>query len=329
MAAALAALLAYLATVLPGVRGELKRWRKLAEANPDPDRRRRILAALEEKQSNVEAVAVFATLAPLRQRAAVLQAIVALQMAIDYRDTLEEVGESENAKGDDFLSALEASWAREAKALPGYRAVAPLLRAAVDRCAEGQRQTHAAAAGDGAELQRWADDLKGAEGYRWWELAAGASSSVAAHALIAAAATPDVDTETAALIDAAYNPPIGALTVFLDDLVDREADREAGEHNYFAYYEGSAEAAKRLSSIAGDAIELVAELPQSRRHRAIIAGVIGFCVSERASRTPFAAPIASALKSELGASSRLLARAVAVRRLLPQVPDANSKGDPG
>jgi tetraprenyl-beta-curcumene synthase len=91
-AAALAALSAYVVTVRPGARRELGQWRKLAEAIPDSERQRKALASLEEKRSNVGAVAVFATLTPLRQRHAVLRAIVLLQLAIDYRDTLEERG---------------------------------------------------------------------------------------------------------------------------------------------------------------------------------------------------------------------------------------------
>ena len=59
---------------------------------------------------------------------------------------------------------------------------------------------------------------------------------MAVHALIAAAADPRTTAEEAELIDAAYFPPIGALTVLLDDLVDRDDDREAGQHNYLSYF---------------------------------------------------------------------------------------------
>lgn len=303
-AAALAALGAYVFTVLPGARKELRRWRKLAEAIPDPDRRRRALGSLEEKRNNVEAVAVFATLAPLRQRRAVLRAIVPLQLAIDYRDTLEEAGEEDAEDG--YLTALDAGWVREVEALAGCSAVAPLLRAAVHRCSEGQRQTHAAAAGDSAELQRWAEALEGAD-YRWWERAAGASSSVAAHSLIAAAADSAVSAEKAAVIDAAYNPSIGALTVLLDDLVDREADRDAGEHNYLAYYESPAEAAERLASIANEASARIASLPRAGRHRAILAGVGAFYLSADGARTGYAEPVRSRLLAALGPGTRVLA----------------------
>lgn len=301
-----AALGAYVVTVVPGVRKELRQWRKLAEASPDPDGRRRSLAALEEKRSNVEAVAVFATLAPLRRRRAVVRAIVPLQLAIDYRDMLEEAGADEGAVGDAYLSALKASWVREVESLAGYGAVAPFLRAAVDRCAEGQRRTHAAVA-DRDQLQRWAERLDAEGTYRWWELAASASSSVAAHALIAAAADPTVSAVTAGSIDSAYNPSIGALTVFLDDLVDLEADRMAGEHNYLAYYEDSAEAAERLTWIARQASTRIDSLPHAGRHRAILAGVGAFYLSADGARTGYAEPIRNRLLAALGPGTKVLA----------------------
>ncbi len=59
------------------------------------------------------------------------------------------------------------------------------------------------------------------------------------HALIAAAANPGVTVEQAALIDAAYFPPIGALTVLLDDLIDLENDIASGDHSYITYYESN------------------------------------------------------------------------------------------
>ncbi|HEV2858578.1 MAG TPA: DUF2600 family protein [Solirubrobacterales bacterium] len=325
-AAALAALGAYAMTVLPRVRRELRRWRRLAEAMPDPERRRRALAALEEKRSNVEAVAVFATLAPLRERRAVLRAIVPLQVAIDYRDTLEEAGEHE---GDSYLTALEAGWVREIECLVGCSAVAPFLQAAVERCREGQRQTHAAAVGDSAELRRWGSALPAPSDYRWWELAAGASSSVAAHALIAAAADPAVSAETVGQIDAAYNPPVGALTVFLDDLVDREADRAAGEHNYLGYYESAAEAAERLARIASRAESQIARLPRARRHRAILAGVGAFYLSAPTSETPSAKPIQQRLLATLGPSTSVLAVFMRSRRLRERKRPGQAGNSPG
>lgn len=328
--AALAALCAYLTTVLPRVRRELRRWRKLAEAHPDPGRRGRALEALGEKRGNVEAVAVFATLAPLRERRAVLRAIVPLQLAIDYRDVLEEAGEAEDQARDAYLTALETGWVREIECLAGCSAVAPLLRAAVERCREGQRQTHAAAAGESAELRRWAAALPAPADYRWWELAAGASSSVAAHALIAAAADPAASAETAALVDAAYNPPVGALTVFLDDLVDREADRAAGEHNYLDYYESPGDAGERLAEIARRAEAQIEPLPHAARHRAILAGVGAFYLSAPEARDDgYAEPVRRLLLSAMGPAARTLGAFVQVRRLRARKRPEQAGSSPG
>jgi hypothetical protein len=291
------ALGAYLTTVLPRARRELRRH------GPLPD----------EKAKNAEAVAVFATLAPRVRRASVVRAIVALQIAIDHRDALEESAElplllamrTEPATRPDE-GEMEGEWRREVVALPSGAALLPLIERAVERCAEGQYRTHAAARGEVEGLRRWAERLDAPPGYRWWEVAAGASSSVAAHALIAAAANPGTSAETAALIDAAYHPPIGALTVFLDDLVDRDEDRAAGEHNYLGYYESSDEAAERLAVIATRAEALAARLPRGGRHRAILAGVAGYYLSSPAA-TAYAQPIRERLLAALGPGARFLA----------------------
>ncbi len=310
-AAALAALGAYLTTALPAARKELRRWEPLPG----------------EKARNAEAVAVLATLAPRSRRADVVRAIVALQVAIDRLDALEEEGLSEDARAADagFLGRLEAEWRGRVVELPAGGRLLPLIERAVERCAEGQRRTHAAATGEVEGLRRWAESLDAPAGYRWWEVAAGASSSVAAHALIAAASDPAMTSEGATQIDAAYFPPIGALTVFLDDLVDREADRAAGEHNYLPYYDHPTEAAERLGLIAERAAALVDPLPQAPRHRAILAGVAAYYLSAEETRGGDAQRVQSRLVAALGPGARLLARFLQLRRLAPR----KRPGQPG
>jgi hypothetical protein len=283
--AAAGALFAYLTTVLPRVRRELK------ELGPLP----------EAKARNAEAVAVFATLAPHRRRAPVVRAIVALQVAIDLRDELEE---GEEGIGSRRLDLLESRWRREIASLPAHKAVGPILDRAIERCGRGQLHTHRAAAEETASLRTWAEALPASSEYRWWEVAAGASSSVAAHALIAAAADPATTAATAASIDAAYFPPIATLTVILDDLVDREADSAAGEHNYLAYYRSDAEAAERLGLIAARARSLLAAVPRSARHRAILAGVGAYYLTGSTVEPGALKPIRDRLLAELGPAAR-------------------------
>jgi hypothetical protein len=298
--AAASTLGAYLTTVLPRVRRELKRLGPLPR----------------QKQMNAEAVAVFATLAPRRNRATVVRAIVALQVAIDLRDEREESGEGEaGADISGRIERLEEEWRLDVATLPGHDAVLPRLERAVERCRQGQQHTHLAAERGPEPLERWALALEEASGYRWWEVAAGASSSVAAHALIAAAADPHATAAIAVLIDAAYHPPVGALTVFLDDLVDRDADRAAAEHNYLDYYASADEAAERLALVASRAEAAAALLPRAGRHRAILAGVAGFYLSALAAETPYASPVRARLLEALGPGAGLLTSFMRVRRL--------------
>jgi tetraprenyl-beta-curcumene synthase len=297
--AAASALGAYLTTVLPRARREL---RALGPLPPG-------------KAANAEAVAVFAALAPRAQRAAAVRAIVALQIQIDLLDAAEEEGFADGPAFGERIVRLDERWHSAAETLPSFQVVQPLFREAVKRCEQGQIQTHRAAREGPGQLQDWARSLEDPSGFRWWEIAAGASSSAAVHALIAAAADPATTHIDAALIDAAYQPPVGALTVFLDDLVDREEDLAAGEHSYLRYYAGSGEAADRLGLIAARGWDLLADLPHSDRHRAILAGVAAYYLSAAGAETPYARPVRTRLLGTLGPGTRLLASFMRVRRL--------------
>ena len=224
----------YKASVLPGVRNELAGWREVAAAIADPAQRETALAAIDEKGLNVEATAVFAILAPRRTRA--------------HGDPSDG-----GAAGRDRLPRLarRAGLRRRPRLpraplrlLPGGRPGAAVPRRRRGRPRSRRRPLRRRAGADPRGRARRPRRARGLGPrparpavYRWWEVAAGASSSVAAHALIAAAAEPRTGAAEAARIDAAYFPSIGALTVLLDDLVDRDEDAAAGAHNYLAYYE--------------------------------------------------------------------------------------------
>jgi tetraprenyl-beta-curcumene synthase len=319
--AALSALLSYQRWIVPRVDAELADWQSRAARIPDQTLRAAALSALAEKSQNVAATAVFAILAPRRERAAVLRAIVALQVAIDYLDSLGEVpvadpladglalhgalcdAVSPGAAGRDwyrhhpqsedggYLAALVIACQDAVAVLPGRGAVLPALGRAAARCGEGQSQVHAAAGAGAAELEKWAAEQEAAPGYLWWELAAGASSSVAAHALIAAGADQRTTAAEAARIDAAYFPSIGALTVLLDDLIDREEDLAGGEHNYLGYCASSEQAGNRIALLASRAKAAIVNLRHARQHRAILAGIAGFYLSAPNARSNFARPI--------------------------------------
>jgi tetraprenyl-beta-curcumene synthase len=334
----------YFAAIVPAVRRELRGWRGKAEAIPDAELRRQALAALADKGLNPEAVAVFAVLAPRPRRRAVIRAIVALQVAIDYLDLLgEEIAGDPlegglqlhralpaavtpgapaedwyrlHSRNDDggYLSGLVSACQASLGSLPAAAQVRAETVAAARRCGEGQSHTHAAARGGAAALERWASELGAPAGYRWWEIAAGASSSVAVHALIAAAADARSTAVRARAVDSAYFPPIGALTVLLDDLVDRDRDAATGEHNYMAYYPSSAAAGERLALIAAQAEAAIGALPRPGRHAAILAGVIGFYLGAEGARAPYARPVRERLLATCGPGVGSIAAAVRLRR---------------
>jgi tetraprenyl-beta-curcumene synthase len=339
-----AALATYERQIVPLVRRELERWRASAATIPDSTLRTAALSALREKGRNVEATAVFAILAPRGRRAQALRAMTSLQAAIDFLDSLSEQRVDDpladglalheavvdavspgaarisdwyrmhpHREDGGYLAALVAACRDELATLPATEVALPALRRAARRCGEGQSHTHAAAAGV-RDLETWAGGLESAPGYLWWELAAGASSSVAAHALIAAAADPRTTAEEVALIDAAYFPPIGALTVLLDDLIDREDDRQAGEHNYLSYLANESEAVNRIGLLANRARAAITQLRQARRHRAILSGVAAFYLSASTVDSGYARPIRGRLFESLDPTVRLIMVAMRLRR---------------
>ncbi len=324
----------YRRSIVPRVRRELRRWEQVAEAIPDPVLRDHALAALCEKGLNAEATAVFATLTPRASRDTAVRSMTAFQVAVDYLDTLGEQAAPDplanglqlhQALGDalspgmpvaewyrlhpqredgGYLQALVTACQETARSLPSHATTLPLARRAAGRCGEGQSYTHATARGEVERLEAWASRQECPAGYLWWEIAAGASSSVAAHALIAAAADPRTTAEEAALIDAAYYPSIGALTVLLDDLIDLDEDLAAGAHNYMTYYASNLVAADRLALMTAHARAATAKLRHARRHAAILAGVAGFYLSAPEAATSYAAPIRRRIIESLGFAVR-------------------------
>jgi tetraprenyl-beta-curcumene synthase len=316
----------YRSRILPAARRHLRGWEGRAAEISDPELREAATKALRLKRGNPEATAVFALLAPRRLRPIALRAGIALQLAVDYLDELTErpeisleeslslhralvdaltptpapePGWAELPDGG-YLGALVDACRRDLLCLPAANAVLGEAQAAADRCATGQSYTNA----NSEQLRGWADTEQELPVYHWWEVAAGASSSVAIHALIAAAAEPATRVDDAALVAAAYFPPVGALTVLLDDLVDLEQDLAGGRHNYMDYYLDGEAAASRLALIASLARSAIEPLPHRLTHLAILAGVAGFYLSAPEARTGFGWPARERLVEAIGPAVR-------------------------
>jgi tetraprenyl-beta-curcumene synthase len=192
-----------------------------------------------------------------------------------------------------YLAELVATCRRRLWALPAAAAIVPAAEREARRCGEAQSHTHAAMlGGELGALRRWAREDRPGLGLQWWESAAAGISSLAVHALLAAAAVPGTTARDAERIARAYTD-ICALSTLLDSLVDVDADSRTGNLSYFSQYPSPAAAAGGMRRLAARSAAGVARLPLSRVHRVIVSGLAGFYVSDEGARSNAATLAAS------------------------------------
>lgn len=297
----IATLSEYWTTIFPQVRRELSEWRREASRVADPDRRQLALDTLEQERSLAEGAAIFATLAPRRHRRDLVRLLVAWQVAYDYLDTLGEsraeasrLGwrfyapllaaldirtDTATSAGDSYLDALVLASRQSLEQLPSAGIVRRAAHRAALRCIEAQVLTHATVDRGSAALERWALKQEQTNLYMWWELAAGAISSLGVHALLAGAALPRLAMAEALALDAAYFPSICAVSTLLDSMIDSDADDGTANHRATSYYDGMAHAIARIEFITRRASAAARGLRRGRRHHVILAGMTALYAS--------------------------------------------------
>jgi tetraprenyl-beta-curcumene synthase len=313
------------------VRRELRGWDERARLIPDTRLRQQALDKLSGERLNPEAAALFAVLAPARQRARVVSLIVAYQVLYDYLDGVNELpGLDDLADGlrmhASLTEALLPEWAlsdpylshpelddggyvhdlcrvcrRLVGELPHLAQASETILRATGRCGEAQSHNHAALRRGRGRLIDWSRAQGSARhGYLWWEMAAGGISCLNIHALIASAADPRSGGEYAARVDAAYFPSVCAISALLDSLADYHLDSGTGNHSFVAHYRDPDQAASRLVAIAGEARKLGRSLHNRGRHAVILAGIVAYYISSPSVRHGFPAPAARRLRGSIG-----------------------------
>ena len=342
----------YLGAILPQVGRELAHWRAMAASIPDPRLRAGAADALA-KRGNVEGAALFATLAPRTHRRSTVRALVAYQTAYNYLDTLSELpGDDASAnarqlhqallvaldpgagrpdyyerspwRGDgigcangDYLQAIVDVCREALVALPSYALVAPTARVAAARIVDYQALNLSRGHGGHGALERWATEATPVgSGLAWWETAAASGSSLAVHALIAAAATPDLDPREVVLTDGAYFPWIGALHSLLDSLVDRREDCDGGRLCLLDNYPSTTSAASRLAGLALRCKMACERMPGARAHRVIVTAMASYYLSAPECDTTEAQAIGRELTGVLGRPLSVAITMFRARRLL-------------
>jgi tetraprenyl-beta-curcumene synthase len=330
IAALLTAGVVYWVTIYPRARREIRHWRKHAHQIPDQTLRAGALEKLTRERLNPEAAAFFAALAPRRQRAQLVRLMVAFQIAYDYLDAINEHPTTASLRNglhlhrsltdavtidrscndyyrhhpqhDDrgYLEGLVSACRLIVRELPSIALVRPVLVEAVIRCGEAQSRNHAVLVEGQAQLIEWTAQQTHPGAYLWWEFAAGGISCLAIHALFAAAAC-KTTREEAAQVDAAYFPPVCAISALLDSLVDHSDDATTANHSFTGHYDTRTTATKRFVTITNEARGLVGGLQHPRRHRVLLAGIACFYLSAPEIKNQFAQPVATGTLDCLGA----------------------------
>jgi tetraprenyl-beta-curcumene synthase len=316
--------------VAPLTKTQLRRWEQRAKAIANEDLRSLALEKLSQEHFNSEVAATLATLAPRRQRAAVVEAIVAYEVMYDYLDGLTERPTDEpirtgqqlyraftdaiaidrcpqrdyyglHAGADDggYLEDLARAVRQALRHLPGAQAIADASQRAAARCAEAQIRAHAVPVIGVQQLEDWARSQAAGTPMGWQEFLAGAASSVlAVHALIATAANPQTTATQACELDTVYLS-ICALSTMLDSLIDYQQDADAGEAGYERFYDTHEMISRDLAHAIHRALEHAEPLEDGAHHTMTLVGVAAYYLSAPSAKEPFVRPVAQSVRNEL------------------------------
>jgi tetraprenyl-beta-curcumene synthase len=212
-----------------------------------------------------------------------------------------------------YLAELVAACHAIVRELPSARAIEPVLVRAVERCGEAQSRNHAVLVEGDEQLIGWVRSQPDGGRYLWWELAAAGISCLVIHALFAAAASA-ATLEEAWRVDAAYFPPVCAISALLDSLIDWPHDGDGTNHSFVGHYGSRSLAARRLAAIAGEARALSGRLTNHARHAVILAGIASFYLSAPEARSELARPAAERTLECLGATTKPMLAVMRWRR---------------
>jgi tetraprenyl-beta-curcumene synthase len=319
----------YWTSLAPIVRGELRRWEQRARAIEDPELRALALDKLDGEGFHAQAAAMLATNAPRACRRDVVRAIVALELLFDYLDGLTERpsgdplrdGEllfqvyvdavspappidvdGESSADGGYLQELSDAVRDSLSRLPAARSVAEVAHASAVRSSRAQTRMHAAYKLGPGQVEEWARGEVDGTDLDWRELLAGAASSVlAVHALIAAAADPCTTREDAVRIERSYLSTCVVLTL-LDGLVDHHQDAGSSEPQdlgYLDFFADGDELSQTLTTTTRSAAVQALALHHGPHHAAMLVGVVAYYTSHPGADSELARPIAKRLRREL------------------------------
>lgn len=293
---------------LPHVSRELRHWRRRARVIPDDHLRADALDALQNKRTNTDGAAVFATLLDERNLQA-LRLLAIYQALWDYLDRSVERHPTE-ANGrelhlalidalepdgsisdyyrhhpwhDDggYLVGLVQHCRAHCRELPSYADVRPVVLAEARR-AQVQALNHLPdRTYRDAALAEWSHrELPPTQDIAWYEMTAAASASLVILPLLAMSANPALTLSDVADTQRAYWPWVNITTTMLDNYADQAEDVLSGNHNYFTHYPTETIGVARLCDCIARALRNVLSLPRGERHAVIVASMVAMYLSK-------------------------------------------------
>jgi tetraprenyl-beta-curcumene synthase len=296
--------------ILPEVRSELDRWRKIANAIPSDELRKQALDSMNAKQFHCEGGGVYAA-ANLEQRHVLIPLIVALQTISDYLDNLcdrstsldpsdfrllhqsmlDAVTPNDELQNyyayrdeqDDggYLHALVNQCRTSIALLPAYVHVQEHFRALVQLY--GDLQVYKQIDRNKREVQLLAWWEKHSASYpqlRWNEFAAATGSTLGMFMLFLAATDEKLDARQASAIKEHYFPSICGLHILLDYLIDQAEDEVGGDLNFCSYYDDQLTLNDRMGYMVQSARQSADKLPFGSFHRMIVEGLVALYLSD-------------------------------------------------
>jgi tetraprenyl-beta-curcumene synthase len=302
---------------LQAVGTEVRRWRRRAEAIPDPRLRADAQSALAHKRGHTDGAALFWTLPRHRDRG-LLRALVTYELIQDYLDSVSERAAEVDGDGggaelylaladavdpnrplsdhyrdppwsddDGYLRALVETFRAESERLPSIEVVRPWLKRDAAYAAVLAANHITDPGRRDAALRGWAEaSFPDETSLRWYELTAAASGWITTHAQLALAAEAGVTREQSDATDAVYFPWCALALTMLDSYADQADDAASGDHSYFGHYASSEEGVARLCASIERAADGVLGLPDGERHGVLIASMTALYLSKDGTRTP-------------------------------------------
>ncbi len=286
----------FLVHVVPLARKALARLERLAERIPDAELRAQAQSSLRDKAYHVAGACILATFLPSAAREHYVDIVAPLETIYDFLDCLcdrhpETPPEAfrhlhlaladaldparplheyylHGPPGDDgdYLRTLVKRVRTALGRLGDHELLVPYFSEAARLYADVQTYAHLPDGDRARACIEWhAKEGARYPGLAWWEFAAAAGSQFQVYAPLYAAFCSDFD-RIGRSYDA-YFPAFSALHVLLDSFIDQREDREHGDLNWIACYDGFLTFKTRAAALAGQAQAGFATLGMPRAHR--------------------------------------------------------------